>query len=70
MNASFLLMTKYILMGLQEWLLAATIGIIFLLRKIPVIGIFWKIIEMFLVVALAVLMAGFIKTEVKKWWEK
>jgi hypothetical protein len=57
-------------MGLQEWLLAATIGIIFLLRKIPVIGIFWKIIEMFLVVALAVLMAGFIKTEVKKWWEK
>ena len=63
-------MTKVYTMGFGEWLLALTIGVIFLLRKIPVIGIFWKIIEMFLVVALAVLMAGFIKTEVKKWWEK
>jgi hypothetical protein len=63
-------MTKVYTMGFGEWMLALTIGVIFLLRKIPVIGIFWKIIEMFLIVALAVLTANFIKTEVKKWWEK
>lgn len=57
-------------MGFGEWMLALIIGVIFLFRKIPVIGIFWKIIEMFLIVALAVLTASFIKTEVKKWWEK
>jgi hypothetical protein len=45
-------------------------SILYLLQDLPVINFVWKCVKMFCVIVLVFFTLGYVKTEIKEWWNK
>jgi hypothetical protein len=57
-------------MTIEQLMLALLIGVVYLFKDKPICGLIWRIMTTFLLMVFLILTANFIKSEVKKWWEK